>query len=92
MKSKSLVMVAANAKAKPAREALMLGVMRHARPVAAVMIEEMKLSRMDSHRLTGASKMSEKPDGEGGLDITHFPIANSKDWYSTEDVVRSELL
>jgi hypothetical protein len=52
MNSKSLVIVDANAKAKPAREALMLGVTRHARPAAPTMAEERRLNRMDNQRLT----------------------------------------
>jgi len=57
MKSRSLVIVEANANAKPAVDALILGVIRQTSPVAPTTAAESKLKRTDSHRFTG-SKVS----------------------------------
>jgi GTP-binding protein EngB required for normal cell division len=46
------VIIDANASAKPAVEALMLGVTRHIIPITAMMTEESKLKRTESQRLT----------------------------------------
>lgn len=52
MKSRSLVMDEAKANAKPASDALILGVTKQARPAAPTMAAESRLKRIDSHLLT----------------------------------------
>jgi hypothetical protein len=52
MKRRSPVMVEANAKANPAMEALMLGVMRQTSPVAPTIPAESRLKRTESQRFT----------------------------------------
>jgi hypothetical protein len=52
MKSKSLVIVDANASAKPADDAVMLGVTKETRAVAPTIPEDSKLKRTDNHRFT----------------------------------------
>jgi hypothetical protein len=54
MKSRSLVRVEANANAKPAVDALILGVIRQTSPVAPTTAAESKLKRTESHRFTGS--------------------------------------
>jgi len=53
MKSKSPVIVEANARAKPAKDAVILGVTRHTNPVAPTIAADTRLNRTESHRLTG---------------------------------------
>jgi hypothetical protein len=53
MKSKSPVIVEANANAKPAIEALILGVIKQTSPVAPTTPAESRLKRTESHRFTG---------------------------------------
>lgn len=52
MKSRSPVIVDANARAKPAMEALILGVMRHTNAVAPTIPADSRLKRTESQRLT----------------------------------------
>lgn len=52
MNNKSPVIVEANARAKPAKDADMLGVTRHTNPVAPTIAADTRLNRTDSHRLT----------------------------------------
>lgn len=51
-KRRSLVIVEANASAKPAVDALIEGVIKQAKPVAPTTPAERRLNRIDSHRLT----------------------------------------
>jgi hypothetical protein len=52
MNRRSDVIVEANARAKPAKDAVILGVTRHTSPVAPTTAADTKLNRMESHRLT----------------------------------------
>lgn len=52
MNKRSFVMVEAKASANPAKEALILGVTRHATPAAPMMPAERRLNRIDNQRLT----------------------------------------
>jgi len=52
MNNRSPVIVEANARAKPAKEAVILGVTRHTNPVAPTIAADTKLNRTESHRLT----------------------------------------
>jgi hypothetical protein len=58
MKSRSPVIVEANANANPAIDALILGVTRQTSPVAPTTPAESKLKRTESHRFTKSEKFS----------------------------------
>lgn len=52
MNNKSPEIVEANARAKPAKEADILGVTRHTNPVAPTIAADTRLNRAESHRFT----------------------------------------
>ena len=84
MNNRSLVMVDANAKAKPANEALMVGVMRHAAAAAPRIAAERRLKRIESHRLTeyGVTTAQKGDPGQ-----TYLPTSSSTDSSSVKRFV-----
>ena len=70
MKSKSLVIVDANASAKPAKEASILDVIKHTKAVAPTTPADSKLKRTDNHLFT-----------TGGLDVRRWVREREKDTY-----------
>lgn len=77
MNSKSPVIVEAKARAKPAKDADILGVTRHTSPVAPTIAAETRLNRTESHRLTDRKH---EHDGVRSAEVRpHLPTSNSMD-------------
>jgi len=87
MNSRSPVILDAKARAKPAIDALMLGVMRQAKPVAPTTPAERRLKRTDSQRLT---RSKSAPISKSNGEHTYHPTSNSKDLHSSECQKRKE--